>query len=59
MTNEEILDELLYEAEKYKVREEVIESAKVLLDSNPKMERVEAVKLALDNIKLHSGIRTF
>lgn len=56
MTNEEIIDELLHEAAKFRVREEVLESAKVLLDKNPKMERVDAVKLALDNIKLHSGL---
>jgi hypothetical protein len=56
MTNEEIIDELLHEAAKFRVREEVLESARVLLDKNPKMERVEAVKLALDNIKLHSGL---
>lgn len=56
MTNEEIIDELLHEAEKFRVREEVLESARVLLDKNPKMERVDAVKLALDNIKLHSGL---
>jgi hypothetical protein len=57
MTNEEILEELLYEAEKYRVREDVIESARILLELNPQMERVEAVKLAFDNIKLHSGIK--
>jgi hypothetical protein len=56
MSNEEIIDELLHEAEKFRVREEVLESARVLLDKNPKMERVDAVKLALDNIKLHSGL---
>lgn len=56
MTNEEIIDELLHEASKFRVREEVLESARVLLDKNPKMERVDAVKLALDNIKLHSGL---
>ena len=56
MSNEEIIDELLHEAENFRVREEVLESARVLLDKNPKMERVDAVKLALDNIKLHSGL---
>jgi hypothetical protein len=56
MSNEEIIDELLHEAAKFRVREEVLESARILLDKNPKMERVEAVKLALDNIKLHSGL---
>lgn len=56
MSNEEIIDELLHEAAKFRVREEVLESARILLDKNPKMERVDAVKLALDNIKLHSGL---
>lgn len=56
MTNEEIVQEFLYEAEKLKVREEVLTTTKRLLELNPKMERVDAVKLALDNAKLHAGL---
>ncbi len=55
MTNEDYIHELLYEAEQLKLREYVLDSCKNLMDRNPKMERVEAIKLSLDNAKLHSG----
>ena len=51
MTSEEIIDELLHEAHELCVREDVLNLAKVLLDSNPKMERVEAIELALERLK--------
>jgi len=57
MTNEEIVDELLHEAEKLRVREEVIESARRILELNPKMDREEAYRLSLENVKLHSGLK--
>jgi chaperonin cofactor prefoldin len=56
MSNEEIVDELLHEAEKLRVREEVLESARRILELNPKMDRVEAYRLSLDNVKLHAGL---
>ena len=58
MTNEDYIDELLYEAEQLKLREYVLNSCKNLMDRNPKMERAEAIKLSLDNAKLHSGFFT-
>lgn len=58
MSNEEIIDEILHEAEELKLREYVIDMSKILLDRNEKMERVEAMRLALNNAKLHSGIGT-
>jgi hypothetical protein len=56
MTNEEIVDELLHEAEKLRVREEVLENARRILELNPKMDRVEAYRLSMDNVKLHAGL---
>lgn len=58
MTNEEIVEEFLFEAEKLRIREEVLTTMARLLERNPKMERVDAVKLALDNAKLHAGVST-
>jgi len=56
MTNEDLITELLYEAEELKLRDYVLELGKSILEKNPRMERYEAYKLALDNAKLHSGI---
>ncbi len=56
MTNEEIIDEMLHEAANLKLREHVLDSMTNLLEMNPKMERIDAVKLALDNAKLHAGL---
>jgi len=56
MSNEELIDEILYEAEELKLREYVIEAGAILLDKNPKMDRYEAYTLALKNAKLHSGL---
>lgn len=56
MTNEEIIDEMLHEASELKIRQEVLDSMSKLMESNPKMDRIEAVKLSLDNVKLHAGL---
>lgn len=56
MTNEEIIDEMLHEASELKIREEVLDSMSKLMESNPKMDRIVAVKLSLDNVKLHAGL---
>jgi len=56
MTNEEIIQEMLHEAEKLRLKEEVINTAERILQLNPRMERFEAVKFALDNAKLHAGL---
>jgi hypothetical protein len=51
MTNEEIVDELLHEAEELKLRTEVLELTTKLMDLNPRMERVEALELSLRHLK--------
>ena len=56
MNNEELIEELLLEAETLRIREEVLNSMSKLLELNPKMERYEAARLSLDNVKLHSGL---
>ena len=58
MSNEEYIDELLMEAEDLKLREYVIELSLTLRDLNPKMDRAESIKLALENAKLHAGVKT-
>lgn len=57
MTNEELVEELLFEAESLRIREEVLTTTARLLQLNPRMEKVEAIKLALDNAKLHAGVK--
>lgn len=56
MSYEKNIEDLLFEAETLKIREEVIDSMSKLLSLNPKMEKYEALKLSLDNVKLHSGL---
>lgn len=56
MTNEDIIEEMLLEAQNLRIREEVLNTMVRLLELNPRMERFEAVKLALDNAKLHAGL---
>ena len=58
MTNEEYIEELLHEAEELKLREYVLDLSRTLQDLNRKMERPEAIRLALETAKLHSGIKT-
>lgn len=56
MSNEEILEEILHEAEEFKLRETVLDLTKVLMDNNPKMEKCDAARMALEHAKLHSGL---
>ena len=56
MSNEELIQEILHEAEELKLREYVINSGLNLMEKNPKMDRYEAYKLAFENAKLHSGL---
>lgn len=46
MTNEEIIEEILIEAHKYGLRIEVLETARQILDENPKMDKVRAYEEA-------------
>ena len=57
MTNEEMVNELLLEAEELKLREYVLNVGSSILEKNPRMDRYEAFKLAFDNAKLHSGLK--
>lgn len=57
MTNEEIIDEMLHEAEQMKIREYVLELSLRIQESNPKMDRYESIRLAMENAKLHAGIK--
>lgn len=56
MTTEELIEELLFEAESLRIREEVLNTTHHLLQLNPRMEKIEAIKLAMDNAKLHAGL---
>ena len=48
MTHEEIIDEILHEADAFGLRTEVIDTAKQILLENPKIERVAAYEMAFD-----------
>ena len=47
MSNEERIEEILIEAHNYGLRFEVIETARQIMDENPKIERVDAYDMAL------------
>lgn len=51
MSNEEIIDEILHEAEELKIRSEVLALSTTLMDTNPRMARVDALELALNHFK--------
>lgn len=48
MNNEEIIEEILMEAHAYGVRKEVIKKAKALIQEDPKMDKVDAYEIALE-----------
>lgn len=56
MTSDQLIEKMLDEASKLRVLEEVLATSENLLQKNPKMNREDAIKLALDNAKLHSGL---
>ena len=56
MTNEEIIEEILFEAEQYRLREYVLELTKTLMEKNPRMDRADAIRMSYDHAKLHSGV---
>lgn len=51
MTNEEIVEEILHEAEQLKLRKEVIDLAMKLIESSPNMSFLDSLELALKHIK--------
>ena len=51
MTNEEIVEEILYEANEVGVMKEVISYASKIMSENPKIERVFAYEQAFNELK--------
>ena len=51
MTNEEIIEEILHEAADLKIREQVLDLAKKLRDSNPKLSLLESIALSFSHLK--------
>ena len=61
MTNEEIIEELLIEANELGIRKDVLELSKKILETNPKIDRVSSVELAfkLCKNKIKLGVRDY
>ncbi len=51
MTNEEIIEEILYEASELKIREQVLDLSKKIRESNPKMTLLESIELSFNHLK--------
>ena len=49
MTREEQIEEILYEAHAYGMREKVLSTASKLIRENPKMDKIEAYQQAYNN----------
>lgn len=49
MTNEEEIEEILYEASAYGLRVEVIQTASQMLQENPNMDKVTAYQIAYED----------
>jgi hypothetical protein len=47
MTSEEIIEEILYEAGEYGLLTEVLDTAKKIMQEDPKLDRVSAYEQAL------------
>ena len=54
MTNEEMVEELLIEADRLRLRKEVIELATKIKNASPKMTFLDSLELAMKHIKEHS-----
>jgi hypothetical protein len=50
MTNEEIIDEILHEADELKIREQVIDLSRKLKELNPRMTQIESIELAFKHL---------
>ena len=48
MTNEEIIQEILYEANEHGLMREIITEARKIMDENPKIDRVVAYEQAFN-----------
>jgi hypothetical protein len=51
MSNEEIINEILYEASQLKIREQVLDLSKKLRDLNPRMTLLESIELSFNHLK--------
>ena len=51
MSNEEIIDEILYEASQLKIREQVLDLSKKLRDLNPRMTLLESIEVSFNHLK--------
>jgi hypothetical protein len=51
MTNEEIVEEILHEANVFGIMKEVINQASQIMQNNPKIERVVAYETAFNELK--------
>lgn len=47
MTSEDIIQEILYEANSYGLLHEVIDTARKIMENDPKFDRVTAYEIAL------------
>jgi hypothetical protein len=56
MKNEELVKNLIKEAEELKIKENVLCTVEKLMELNPLMSKLDALKLALSNAKLHAGL---
>lgn len=54
MTNEEMVEELLIEADRMKLRKEVIDLANKIKNASPKMSFLDSLELAIKHIKEHA-----
>lgn len=54
MTNEEMVEELLIEADRMKLRKEVIDLANKIKNASPKMSLLDSLELAIKHIKEHT-----
>ena len=50
MTNEEIIDEILHEADELKIRGQVIDLSRKLRELNPRMTQIESIELAFKHL---------
>jgi hypothetical protein len=53
MTNEEIAEEILHEAEELKLRKEVLDLALKIREASPKMSFLDSLELAFGHLKNH------
>jgi hypothetical protein len=51
MSNEEIIEEILYESYELKIRDQVLDLSKKLRDLNPKMTLLESLELSFNHLK--------